>query len=73
MTTEQFNKAQELQDHIQDLKEIQNFLTYPGEKYKLAIQSDRNCFPINEPDIEDKVRDYIKQRINELEEEFEAL
>lgn len=73
MTIEQFKKAQELHEHIENLKEIQEYLTYPGEEYKLAIQSDRNCFTINEPDIEDKVRDYIKQRINELEEEFEAL
>lgn len=73
MTIEQFNKAKELQEHIENLKEIQDFLTSVSEEYKLAIQSDRNCFPINEPDIQDKVIELIKQRITELEEEFNAL
>lgn len=73
MTTEQFNKAQEVQKYIQNLKEAQKFITSVSGEYKLAIQSSRKCFPINEPGIQDKVRDYINQRIKELEEEFKAL
>lgn len=73
MTTEQFNKAQELQEHIQNLREVQKFITSVSGECKLAIQFGRKCFPINEPGIQDKVRDYINQRITELEEEFKAL
>ena len=83
MTTEQFNKAQELQEFIQNLKKVQKFITNVSRQYKLAIQSDRKCFLLNKPEIRDKVIGRIKeledefelinQRIKELEEEFKAL
>ena len=83
MTTEQFNKAQELQEFIQNLKEVQKFITNVSRQYKLAIQSDRKCLALTKPGIRDKVNQRIKeledefelinQRIKELEEEFKAL
>lgn len=83
MTTEQFNKAKELREYIQNLKEVQKFITNVSREYKLAIQSDRKCFLLNKPGIIDKAKERIKeleeefelinQRIKELEEEFKAL
>ena len=83
MTTEQFNKANKIREHIQNLKEVQKFLTNISGEYRLVLQSDRKCFALNKPGIIDKVNQRIKeledefelinQRIKELEEEFKAL
>ena len=69
MTTEQFNKANKIREHIQNLKEVQKFLNNISGEYRLVLQSSRKCSLLNKPGIIDKVN----QRIKELEEEFKAL
>lgn len=83
MTTEQFNKANKIQEYIQNLKEVQKFLNNIIGEYRQVLQSSRKCFLLNKPEIRDKVIGRIKeleeefelinQRIKVLEEEFKAL
>ena len=76
MTTEQFNKAQELQETLESLYQANQFLQSndpDGKSYNISIQVGRKSFPIPDNVIRDKVIELINQRIKELEEEFKAL
>ena len=76
MTTEQFNKAQELQETMESLSQANQFLQSndpDGKSYNISIQVGRKSFPIPDHGIRDKVIELINQRIKELEEEFKAL
>ena len=76
MTTEQLNKANEIQETRESLNQAKQFLqsNFPDRKaYNIAIQVGRKSFPIPDKVIKDKVIKLINQRIKELEEEFNAL
>lgn len=76
MTTEQLNKANEIQGILGSLNQANQFLQSndpDGKSYNISIQVGRKSFPISDNGIRDKVIELINQRINELEEEFKAL
>lgn len=76
MTTEQLNKANEIQGILESLNQAKQFLQSndpEGKSYHLSIQVGRKSFPISDNGIRDKVIELINQRIKELEEEFKAL
>lgn len=69
MTTEQFNKANQIQETLENLNQAKQFL----QSNDLSIQVGRKSFPILDKGIRDKIIELINQRIKELEEEFKAL
>lgn len=76
MTTEQLNKANEIQETLDSLYQSNQFLQSndpDGKAYNISIQVGRKSFPIPDNGIRDKVIELINQRIKELEEEFKAL
>lgn len=76
MTTEQFNKANKIQETLEDLYQANQFLQSndpDGKSYNISIQVGRKYFPMPDHGIRDKVIELINQRIKELEEEFKAL
>lgn len=76
MTTEQLNKANEIQGILESLNQAKQFLQSndpEGKSYNISIQVGRKSFPIPDNGIRDKVIELINQRIKELEEEFKAL
>lgn len=76
MTTEQLNKANEIQGTLERLNQAKQFLQSndpDGKSYNISIQVGRKSFPIPDKGIRDKVIELINQRIKELEEEFKAL
>lgn len=76
MTTEQLNKANEIQGILESLNQANQFLQSndpEGKSFNLSIQVGRKSFPIPDNGIRDKVIELINQRIKELEEEFKAL
>ena len=76
MTTEQLNKANKIQETLDSLYQSNQFLQSndPDRKsYNISIQVGRKFLPILDNVIRDKVIELINQRINELEEEFNAL
>lgn len=77
MTTEQFNKANKIQETLENLNQAKQFLQSNdpnGIYYGISIQVGRKSFPILDQAIRDKVIvELINQRIKELEEEFKAL
>lgn len=76
MTTEQLNKANEIQGILESLNQAKQFLQSndpDGKSYNISIQVGRKSFPIPDNGIRDKVIELINQRIKELEEEFKAL
>lgn len=76
MTTEQLNKANEIQGILESLYQANQFLQSNdpnGKSYNISIQVGRKSFPIPDNGIRDKVIELINQRIKELEEEFKAL
>lgn len=76
MTTEQLNKANEIQGILESLNQSKQFLHSndpDGKSYNISIQVGRKSFPIPDKGIRDKVIELINQRIKELEEEFKAL
>ena len=77
MTTEQFNKANKIQETLENLYQANQFLQsidQDGKSHNISIQVGRKSFPILDQAIRDKVIvELINQRIKELEEEFKAL
>lgn len=76
MTTEQLNKANEIQGTLESLNQAKQFLQSndpEGKSYNISIQVGRKSFPIPDNGIKDKVIEFINQRIKELEEEFKEL
>lgn len=76
MTTEQLNKANEIQGTLESLYQSKQFLQSndpEGKSYNISIQVGRKSFTIPDNVIRDKVIELINQRIKELEEEFETL
>ena len=76
MTTEQLNKANKIQETLENLYQANQFLQShdpDGKSYNISIQVGRKSFPIPDNGIRDKVIELINQRIKELEEEFKAL
>ena len=76
MTTEQLNKANEIQETLESLYQSNQFLQLndpDGKSYNISIQVGRKFLPILDNVIRDKVIELINQRINELEEEFNTL
>lgn len=76
MTTEQFNKANKIQETLENLYQANQFLQshdQDGKSHNISIQVGRKYFPILDKGIRDKVIELINQRIKELEEEFKAL
>lgn len=76
MTTEQFNKANKIQETLENLYQANQFLQShdpDGKSHNISIQVGRKYFPIPDNGIRDKVIELINQRIKELEEEFKAL
>lgn len=76
MTTEQFNKANKIQETLDSLYQANQFLQsndQDGKSHNISIQVGRKFFPILDQAIRDKVIKLINQRIKELEEEFKAL
>ena len=76
MTTEQLNKANKIQETLENLNQSKQFLQSKdpeGKPYNLSINIGRKSFPIPDKGIRDKVIELINQRIKELEEEFKAL
>ena len=76
MTTEQLNKANEIQETMESLSQANQFLPSndpDGKSYNISIPVGRKYFPIPDHGIRDKVIELINQRIKELEEEFKAL
>ncbi len=78
MTTEQLNKANKIQETLENLYQANQFLQSndpDGKSYNISIQVGKKYFPIPNHGIRDKVIviELINQRIKELEEEFRAL
>lgn len=76
MTTEQLNKANEIQGILESFNQAKQLLqsnNLEGKSYNLVIQVGRKSFPILDNGIRDKVIELINQRIKGLEEEFKAL
>lgn len=76
MTTEQLNKANEIQETLERLYQSNQFLQSndpDGKYYNISIQVGKKFLPILDNVIRDKVIELINQRIKELEEEFKAL
>ena len=76
MTTEQLNKANKIQETLENLNQAMQILQSKnpeGKPYNISIQLVRKSFPIQDNGIRDKVIELINQRIKELEEEFKAL
>lgn len=76
MTTEQLNKANEIQGILESFNQAKQLLqsnNLEGKSYNLVIQVGRKSFPILDNEIRDKVIELINQRIKGLEEEFKAL
>ena len=76
MTTEQLNKANKIQETLENLYQANRFLQSndpDGKSYNISIHVGRKSFPIPDNGIRDKVIELINQRIKELEEEFKAL
>ena len=76
MTTEQLNKANKIQETLENLYQANRFLQsndQDGKSHNISIQVGRKSFPILDNGIRDKVIELINQRIKELEEEFKAL
>lgn len=76
MTTEQLNKANEIQETLESLYQSNQFLQSNDpdrSSYNISIQVGRKFLPILDNVIRDKVIELINQRIKELEEEFKTL
>lgn len=76
MTTEQLNKANEIQGILESFNQAKQLLqsnNLEEKSYNLVIQVGRKSFPILDNEIRDKVIELINQRIKGLEEEFKAL
>lgn len=77
MTTEQLNKANKIQETLKELQLADTYLSneHPGNtsEYLVSITSGRNHKVIKDEGLKLKVRQYIQERIKELEEEFKAL
>ena len=77
MTTEQLNKANEIQGTLENLNQAKQFLQSKdpeGKSYNISINVvGRKYFTILDKGIRDKVIEFINQRIKELEEEFKSL
>ena len=76
MTTEQLNKANEIQGILESFNQAKQLLqsnNLEEKSYNLVIQVGRKSFPILDNGIRDKVIELINQRIKKLEEEFKAL
>ena len=76
MTTEQLNKANKIQETLENLYQANQLLQSndpDGKSYNISIHVGRKSFPIPDNGIRDKVIELINQRIKELEEEFKAL
>lgn len=76
MTTEQLNKANEIQETLDSLYQSNQFLQSndPDRKaYNISIQVGKKFLLILDNVIRVKVIELINQRIKELEEEFETL
>ena len=76
MTTEQYNKANEIKETLESLNKAKQFLQSndpDGKAYNISIHVGRKSFPIPDKGIKDKVIELINQRIKELEEEFKTL
>ena len=76
MDKQKFNRAKEIEASIEEIKQVLTHINNIGDNnYKLAIQigKGRRVIPINEPIINCKIKEYLNQRMNELEEEFTNL
>ena len=76
MDKQKFNRAKEIEASIEEIQQVLTHINNVGDNnYKLAIQigKGRRVIPINEPIINCKIKEYLIQRMNELEEEFKAL
>lgn len=76
MTTEQLNKANEIQETLDSLYQSNQFLQSndpDGKSYNISIHVGKKFLLILDNVIRDKVIELINQRIKELEEEFKAL
>ena len=76
MTTEQFNKANKIQETLENLYQANQFLQshdQDGKSHNISIQVGMKSFPILDNGIRDKVIELINQRIRELEKEFTNL
>ena len=76
MTTEQLNRANKIQETLENLYQANRFLQSndkDGKSHNISIQVGRKFFPILDNGIRDKVIELINQRIKELEEEFKAI
>lgn len=76
MDKQKFNRAKEIEASIEEIQQVLTHINNVGDNnYKLAIQigKGRRVIPINEPIINCKIKEYLNQRMNELEEEFTSL
>lgn len=76
MDKQKFNRAKEIEASIEEIQQVLTHIKDIGDNnYRLAIQigKGRRIIPINEPSINCKVKEYLTQRMNELEEEFTNL
>ena len=76
MDKQKFNRAKEIEASIEEIQQVLTHINNVGDNnYKLAIQigKGRRVIPINEPIINCKIKEYLNQRMKELEEEFTNL
>ena len=77
MTTEQLNKANKIQETLENLRIADTYLSkeHPDVQsdYWVSITSGRTHKTIQDEGLKLKVREYIKERIRELEKEFTNL
>ena len=76
MDKQKFNRAKEIEASIEEIQQVLTHINNVGDNnYRLAIQigKGRRVIPINEPIINCKIKEYLNQRMNELEEEFTSL
>lgn len=76
MDKQKFNRAKEIEASIEEIQQVLTHINNIGDNnYKLAIQIGKGIrvIPINEPIINCKIKEYLNQRMKELEEEFTNL
>lgn len=77
MTTEQLKRGQEIQETLENLRTADTYLSkeHPDVQsdYWVSITSGRTHKTIQDEGLKLKVREYLKERIRELEEEFADL
>lgn len=77
MTNTEFKRAEELQDKIEQFKDLRSMTLRPylqfGRRRLLVSTTDSMTLYVAEPELNNLVREYAERRLKELEAEFKKL